>query len=195
MIQGFHVVHITLHDNTNIMLCNTTGYHELTLPSARRCQRCHRLLYPPELQRLWWPDSECQAEETETHWCHFLIFHCDNHNVCTESLRGNLWGRYEARIGTPTKCQHVCVSHKITINKNTKPQHMKMTANEESWVCSFLYSNSCIWTNKRKLEHKIYYTLNVSQEHFCFSMQFTIKVYFYDKWIYPCTCFIILRPS
>lgn len=140
IIQGFHTrFSHTLHciDNKNMTLCDRKGYHELTLPSAKCCERCHLLLYPPELQRLWGPDSECQAEETEMHGCHFLIFHCDNHNVCTESLRGNLWGRYAAGTGTPTKCQRACVSNKITINKNTKPLNMTMTANEESWACSF----------------------------------------------------------
>lgn len=110
-------------------LCNRTWCHELTLPSAKCCERCHPRLYPPELQCLWWPDSDCQAEETEMHGCHFLIFHCDNHNVRTQSLRGNLRGRYAAGTGTPTKCQRVCVSNIIT-NKIMKLQRMKMMANK-----------------------------------------------------------------
>lgn len=82
-----HCAHVSLHDNTN-MTVKETKYHELTLPSAKCCERCHLLLYPPELQRLWWLDSESQAEETEMHRRHCLIFHCDNHNVCTPSLKG-----------------------------------------------------------------------------------------------------------
>lgn len=63
------------------------------------------------------------------HGCYFLIFHCDNHNVCTQSWRGNLRGRYAAGTGTATKCQRVCVSTTIT-NKIMKLQRMKMTANK-----------------------------------------------------------------
>lgn len=90
---------------------NRTWSHELTLPSAKRWERCHLPPHSPELQRLWWPDSECQAEETEMHGCHFLIFHCDNHNVCTESLRGNLWGRCAAGTSKMSACVRVKRNH------------------------------------------------------------------------------------
>lgn len=54
---------------------------ELTL-SSTRCRGCRRrLLYPPEPGCLRWPDSECQAEETETRGCHFLIFHRDENHT------------------------------------------------------------------------------------------------------------------
>lgn len=52
MTQGFHLAHITLGDNMNKTLCNRTWCHELTLPSAKCCERCHPRLYPPELQCL-----------------------------------------------------------------------------------------------------------------------------------------------
>lgn len=97
--------------HSNMEVYNRTWSHELTLPSAKRWERCHLPPHSPELQRLWWPDSECQAEETEMHGCHFLIFHCDNHNVCTESLRGNLWGRCAAGTSKMSACVHVKQNH------------------------------------------------------------------------------------
>lgn len=119
------------HMTTQTWRCVTeTWYDELTLPSAKCCECCHLFLYPPELQCLWCPDSECQAEETEMHGCHFLISHCDNHNVCTESLRGNLWGRYAAGIVTPTKCQRVGVSDK---NNNKQKDDASACKNDCKW--------------------------------------------------------------
>lgn len=110
-VKGFHLAHKAPRTQTWRCITNRTWSHELTLPSAKRWERCHLPPHSPELQRLWWPDSECQAEETEMHGCHFLIFHCDNHNVCTESLRGNLWGRFAAGTSKMSACVRVKRNH------------------------------------------------------------------------------------
>lgn len=132
IIQGFHSAHITLHwqqEHDTVWQKGVSWTHSAisqtlwTLPSTSLSTRASTSL------RAWfrvpgWGDRNARVS-------------LSNFPLCTESLRGNLWGRYAAGTGTPTKCQRACVSNKITINKNTKPLHMTMTANEESWACSF----------------------------------------------------------
>lgn len=62
------------------------------------------------------------------HGCHFIITHCDNHNVCTKSLKGESlrqecswdWDFMSERL-----CHNVCVKQ----NKIQMWHHIEMTRN------------------------------------------------------------------
>lgn len=152
--------------------------HELTLPLAKCCECCHPRLYPQELQCLWWLDSECQAEERKMHGCHFIISHCDNHNVCTQSFRGESltqkcsWDRYAM---SDCLCKNVYV----------KPNNNKI------W-----YITTLMWLEIKKLCSSPHTDEYIKYPNSYFLMQSLFLETFYAVHIYQCPlCFHIWEPG
>lgn len=103
-----------------------SSWCQLTQSSAKHHERCHPLLYPPEPGCLWWPDSQCQAEETDRNtWVSLSNFP----NVTCAHKAGGLILEADAQPGLPPSDR---VSTCLSAQLNSKTESLRF--GERKWL-------------------------------------------------------------